>query len=237
TSNDPVVENEPAFRLIKLIDSIASLSKEDKVSFYYAPSGVCDSIISQYQQVYLPNTPFWSYSRLRLEYNSSQLPVKAFKWSPSGSEHQYSEIFYDGNGRKIKHINYNDTYTYTYDHLGRLARDTQFSSFGYWLSYRTYLYDSKDNVLEWKSFSTYSADSAFVRCTYDKAINPLRKDWNLLFYDPRVLSRNNLTSMTYVNTSNAETVTYVYNALNLPVKARIYNTNQAEPVIRTYIYQ
>lgn len=221
-----------SFLLLKIIDSIKSIPKEDRISFYYTASNLCDTVTSEYQTIFQPYTEFWSYSRLRYEYNSANLPRKVYKKQHKNDpEHLYSEIQYDSLGRIKKQLCYNETFTYTYDNSGRLIRDTQYNQFGLWDFVYVYVYDSRDNVKEFRTVYRISGDSASAFFSYDSAINPLHKSWNLYTPDPKLISRNNVTVSPY------ETIQYQYNGLGLPIKARVFRTGQSEPIIRTYVYK
>jgi hypothetical protein len=233
-TDNRVVSDLP--QLIKIVDSTVSISKEDKTFFFYSATGNCDSIVYQTQISFPPSPLAWTYVRERFEYNIDSLPVRVYKKQGSNPEELYSSLQYNNAGKITKQTIYTDTFKFSYDTSNRLIRDTQINMFGNWYRFQTYTYDSRDNVIENKTFSRYSPDSGYFRFAYDNSINPLHYAWNILSESPDMLSLNNRTS--YSNSITPPvTTTYLYNSYNLPVKAYIYNGSQPEPVIRTYFYQ
>lgn len=238
-----VISNSSLPLLYKTLDTTLSNQFEDRVFYYYAANGNCDSIISEMQLSASP--PTWSYLRLRYEYANSTdtLPRKIYRKDRLYPEEVMSFREYDGLGKLIKYSGYTDTTRCAYDANSRLSVDSQFNSFNVWEFAYIYSYDARDNVSQWKSVSALSTGTSTTIFTYDSSVNPynnsvFKSRWNPL-QSAQSISPNNITSQKLAGSSvPPSTITYLYNSYNLPDKAYFYKPGVTSPYkIRTYFYR
>jgi hypothetical protein len=186
-----------------------------------------------------------------------------FSYDPSGNYIAYkssNELFgdiyryefqYGGNG-KITRANSTpflanlatDDYVFTYDIKGRIIADSTVNRGSNFVTfYRTYFYDDKENVTDYKLFRRFGNDFQLfekVTYTYDDKINPYYKNGFFLFVagNPSILflSRNNVMSAVSNGVSTSPgfyEYTYYSNGLVRASKAGYSNNGQTTE----YYYQ
>ncbi len=230
--------------LFKTLDSTISNQREDRVFYYYGTNGNCDSIIWEIQDPF-SNTPFWSRSSVRFEYNNNldTLPRKIYRTLANAAEHLYSIREYNNLGKVTKYSLGSDTFKCTYDVNNRMIADSQFSSFNVWQHVYIYGYDIKGNVSSQTTISSYgSGPSPTTYSTFDSSKSPYNNEsfnnrWNPT-QSTQSININNPTSHLFPGSALPYKTTYLYNSYNLPYKAYYFRPGASSPYkTRTYFYQ
>ena len=132
---------------------------------------------------------------------------------------------------------------YTYDSLKRLVKDSLADNKRKSLvEYIMHTYDSRDNIVEWNSFSNASGvlqNVLKIQVTYDDNPNPYRTLGSTVFtswYERIGISKNNPLQVVYTN-GIRETYQYQYYSNGLPKSAVVTSTSMQSGGNRKITYK